>query len=366
MRAALLESQPGELVVADLRVDAPGPGEVLVRTVAAGLCHSDLHVLDGSVPGTPPTVLGHEASGVVEAVGAGVTRVAAGDHVIACLSVFCGRCALCLRGETWLCVDRQATQRAAGEPPRLSRADGAEVGAHAKIGGLAERLLVHENAVVAIRKDMPLDVAAIIGCAVTTGVGAACNTADIRAGDTVAVVGCGGIGLNIVQGARLRGAARVVAVDLLAAKRELARTVGATDDVDPGAGDPVAAVTALTGGVGVDHVFDAVGAKATNAQALAMTRPGGSMYVVGIGGMTATVDIPAYALWGQGKSVRGVHMGSNNFTADMPRYVELYLQGRLMLDELVSHRIRLEDVNDGYAALRRGDVARSIVVFDQA
>lgn len=363
MRAAMLEEANGRLVVGEIATAEPGPGEVLVDTVAAGLCHSDIHLLDGAIPVATPSVVGHEASGIVAAVGPGVTRVAPGDHVVACLSVFCGTCALCLRGETWICQNKQAVQRAAGAPPRLSRPDGSPVATNAGIGGLAERMLLHQNAVVTIRKDMPLDVAAIIGCAVTTGVGAALNTADIRAGETVAVIGCGGIGLNIVQGARLRGAGRIVAVDLLPAKRELALAVGATDAAD---GDPAETVAALTGGLGADHVFDAVGIAATNAQALAMTRPGGSMYVVGIGGMASSVSVPGYALWGQGKSVRGVHMGSNNFTVDMPRYVELYLQGRLHLDELISRRITLDEVNDGYDALRRGDVARSIVVFPQS
>ncbi|NUU22306.1 MAG: alcohol dehydrogenase catalytic domain-containing protein, partial [Streptomycetaceae bacterium] len=233
MRAALLLDTTGRLEVGEVDVAEPGPGEVLVETAAAGLCHSDIHLIDGSIPVATPSVLGHEASGVVAAVGPGVTRVAPGDHVIACLSVFCGRCALCVRGETHLCVDKQATGRGPGEPPRLALADGGQpVGANASVGGLAERMLLHQNAVVAIRKDMPLDVAAIIGCAVTTGVGAACNTAAIRAGETVAVIGCGGIGLNIVQGARLRGAGRIIAVDLLAAKRDLARSVGATHAAD--------------------------------------------------------------------------------------------------------------------------------------
>lgn len=360
MRAALFHEAGSPLAVAEVAVAAPGPGEVLVATAAAGLCHSDIHLLDGKIPMAAPSVLGHEASGVVLDVGPGVTRVVPGDHVIACLSVFCGRCALCLRGETWICQDKQAVQRAAALPPRLALPDGTAVGANAGVGGLAERMLLHENAVVSITKDMPLDVAAIIGCAVTTGVGAAFNTADIRAGETVAVIGCGGIGLNIVQGARLRGAGRVVAVDLIAAKRELALAVGATDAADDG---PVASVTALTGGLGADHVFDAVGSPATTAQAVAMTRPGGSVYIVGIGGMAANVEIPGYALWGQGKSVRGVHMGSNNFTVDMPRYVDLYLQGRLHLDELVARRISLDEVNDGYEALRVGETARSVVVF---
>lgn len=360
MRAALFREPGRPLAVAEIDTAAPGPGEVLVATAAAGLCHSDIHLLDGKIPIAAPAVLGHEASGVVVDVGPGVTRVVPGDHVIACLSAFCGKCALCLRGETWLCQDKQAIQRTAALPPRLALPDGTAVGANAGVGGLAERMLLHENAVVAITKDMPLDLAAIVGCAVTTGVGAAFNTADIRAGETVAVIGCGGVGLNIVQGARLRGAGRVVAVDLLEAKRDLARSVGATDAAE---GDPVAAVSALTGGLGADHVFDAVGSPATSAQALAMTRPGGTVYVVGIGGMAATVEIPGYALWGQGKTVRGVHMGSNNFTVDMPRYVDLYLQGRLHLDELVSRRITLDEVNEGYDALRGGETARSIVVF---
>lgn len=365
MRAAVLTTQPGKPEIQDVAVSDPGPGEVLIATAACGLCHSDIHILDAKLPNTLPTVLGHEASGVVLAVGEGVTRVAPGDHVIACLSLFCGRCELCLAGQTYLCVDKAATTRGAGAEPRMSM-NGQEVYASTGVGGLAERMLLHENAVVSIRKDMPLDVAAVIGCAVTTGVGAAFNSADIKAGDTVAVIGCGGIGLNIVQGARLRGAGRVIAVDLQESKRELALTLGATDVVDASGGDAVQQVQALTGGLGVHHAFEAIGLKATNAQAAAMTRPGGSVYVVGVTPMTDTIDIPGYHLWGQGKSVRGVHMGSNDFTVDMPRYVDLYLQGRLRIDELIANRITLDEVNDGYDALRRGDTARSVVVFDAA
>ncbi|MFE2870305.1 MULTISPECIES: Zn-dependent alcohol dehydrogenase [unclassified Embleya] len=362
MRAAILTTQPGTLDIVDIEIDLPGPGEVLVRTAACGLCHSDIHILDGAIPHQRPAVLGHEASGTVVAVGPGVTRVAPGDHVVACLSVFCGRCPQCARGRTWLCSDKAATMRDADGPPRLSR-NGQPVNASSWIGGLAEQMLLHQNAVVAIDPAMPLDVAAVIGCAVTTGVGAAWRSADIRAGETVAVLGCGGIGLNIVQGARLRGAGRVIAIDLQPAKRELARALGATDTIDAASHDAVAEVLALTAGFGVDHAFEAIGLEATIGQAVAMTSPGGTAYVVGVTPMTATVNVPGYALWGQGKTVRGVHMGSNTFTTDMPRYVDLYLQGRLRIDELISRRIPLTEVNDAYDALRRGEVARSVVTF---
>jgi S-(hydroxymethyl)glutathione dehydrogenase/alcohol dehydrogenase len=357
MRAAVLHHAPGLLEVCDLDIDAPRGREVLIRTAAAGLCHSDLHVMEGTLPRALPTVLGHESAGVVEAVGPDVTSVRAGDHVICCLSVFCGQCRNCLAGDTWLCEDKEATARRPGEPPRLSR-HGAEVHQFANVSGFAEQMLVHENATVAITKEMPLDRAALVGCGVVTGVGAAINAARVAVGQTVVVIGCGGIGLNAIQGCVLAGAGRIIAVDVHPAKLEQARTFGATDVVDASAVDPVDDVLALTGGV--DVAFEAIGLSETVEAAFAMLRRGGMAYVIGV--VPGRVSLPGLDFLGA-KGIRGVYMGSNHFKVDMPRYIDLYLQGRLKLDELVSARITLDDVNDGYGAMKRGEVARSVIVF---
>ncbi|HET6795189.1 MAG TPA: Zn-dependent alcohol dehydrogenase [Acidimicrobiales bacterium] len=361
MRAAVLNAIPADLDIEDIELDGPGPREVLVRTVAAGVCHSDLHFVEGKYRTATPTVMGHESAGVVEAVGDQVDHVAPGDHVIACLSLFCGQCEYCLSGQPFLCA-RSGLRRPAEGRPRLSRG-GTPVGQFADLGGYAEAMLVHQNAVVKIRPDMPLDRAALIGCGVTTGLGAVFRTAAVEPGETVAVVGCGGIGLNCVQGAFIAGASRIVAVDVVPSKLELARQFGATDLVDASEGDPVARVQELTGG-GVHHAFEAIGLAQTAAQAFAMARRGGSATIIGMIPLGEQVTLPG-AQFLSGKRIQGSVMGSNRFRVDMPRYVELYMQGRLKLDELISARIELGKINDAFAAMKAGSVARSVIVFDQ-
>jgi len=357
VRAAVLRTCPGWLEITDVAVDAPLPHEVLVRTAAAGLCHSDLHFMEGKYPATTPLVMGHESAGVVEAVGSDVTYVRPGDHVVTCLSAFCGECEFCLTGRPHLC---QTPGVRAELRPRLS-ADGTGLGQFAGLGSFAELMLVHERAVVRVTPEIPLDRAALIGCGVTTGLGAVFNTARVAPGATVAVIGCGGIGLNCVQGARLAGAARIIAVDRLDSKLEMALDFGATDVVDASAGDPAAAIVEMTGG-GVEHAFEAIGLAATAEQAFGMLRRGGTATVIGMIPPGEVVRLPGPALLSE-KRIQGSSMGSNRFRLDIPRYVDLYLQGRLKLDELVSARIRLEDVNGGFEALQRGDVARTMIVF---
>lgn len=357
MRAALLETIPGELVITDVRVDKPGPGEVLVRTAAAGLCHSDLHFMEAKYPHPVPAVLGHEAAGVVEAVGEGVTYVKAGDHVISCLSAYCGGCDFCLTGRLHLCNNRAAIQR----PGRLSMPDGATVHQFMQLSAFAEMMLVHEHALVKIIPDMPLDRAALIGCGVTTGLGAVFRTAAVEPGSTVAVVGCGGIGLNVVQGARIAGAGRIIAVDMNATKLEMAQDFGATDVINASDTDAVAAVKELSRG-GVEYSFEAIGSKIATEQAFAMLQRGGTATVIGMIPVGQKVEVDGYELLAE-KKLQGSNMGSNRFRVDMPRYVDLYLQGRLKLDELVSARIDLDHVNDGFAAMKTGNVARSVIEF---
>jgi S-(hydroxymethyl)glutathione dehydrogenase/alcohol dehydrogenase len=361
MRAALLRQVPGKLEIDEVQVGSPGPREVLVRTVAAGLCHSDLHFMEGTYPYSLPAVAGHESAGIVEAVGDQVSYVKPGDHVITCLSVYCGNCEPCLTGHPSLCTGKDATRRGAGEAPRLSHG-GQVVHPLLDLGSFAERMLVHEHALVKIRDDMPLDRAALIGCAVTTGVGAVFNTAKVEPGSTVAVIGCGGIGLNCIQGAALAGAGRVIAVDTLASKLALAEQFGATHVVDASQGDPVGQVRDLAGG-GVHYSFEAIGMKQTSEQAFGMLRAGGTCTVIGMIPVGQSVEIPGYELLAE-KRLMGSNMGSNRFRVDMPRYIDLYLDGRLKLDELVSRRIGLDEVNDGFDAMKAGEVARSVIMFD--
>jgi S-(hydroxymethyl)glutathione dehydrogenase/alcohol dehydrogenase len=360
MKAAVMRAVGAPLVVEDIRIDEPRPREVLVRTVATGVCHSDLHVLEGSLPNPTPTVLGHEPAGIVEAVGADVRHVAPGDHVIGCLSAFCGTCEYCVAGRPNLC-EGEATMRRLDEPPRLSK-DGQPIVQFVHLSAFAERMLVHENALVRIRPDVPLDQVALIGCGVTTGLGAVFNTARVQAGRTVAVIGCGGIGLSVVQGARIAGAARIVAVDTAAWKLDLAKRLGATDTVDAAKGNPVPPVVELTAG-GVDYAFEAIGNPATVRQAVRMTRKGGTIVMIGVVPAGTNVELPGADIVLREKRILGCMMGSNRFRTDMPRYVELHRSGLLRLDEMISARLPLERVNDAFEAMRQGTAARSVIVF---
>lgn len=361
MKAALLEAAPGQLVIVDdVEHDTVGPREVLIQTAAAGVCHSDLHFMEGKYKTRTPTVIGHEASGVVLEVGRDVTFVKPGDHVVTCLSVFCGTCEYCLSGQLVLCSKR-GTRRGRGEPQRLRR-QGADIHQFLDVSGFAERMLVHENAVAIVRKDLPLDRAALLGCAVTTGLGAVFRTARVRAGSTVAVIGCGGVGLNVIQGAVLAGAARVIAVDRSADKCDVARSFGATDVIDASEGTVLETVRELTGD-GVDYAFEAIGLKATTEQAFAMLRPGGTAVVVGMIPVGTSIELPGVDFMFE-KKLLGSLMGSNNFRTDTPRYAELYAQGRLKLDELVSARRPLGEVNEAFEEMQRGSVARSVIIFD--
>lgn len=363
MKAAVMRATKTPLTIEDVDLGTPGPREVVVRTVATGVCHSDLHVIEGSLPNPVPIILGHEPAGVVERVGADVTHVAPGDHVIGCLSVFCGACEYCLAGRPNLC-DGTATMRRPGEPPRLSK-HGELLNQFVHLSAFAERMLVHENALVKIRPDVPLDRAALIGCGVTTGLGAVLNTARLRPGRTAAVIGCGGVGLSAIQGCRIAGASRIIAVDTVGWKLDLARRLGATDVVDASADNPVARIVEMTGG-GVDYAFEAIGLPATVRQAVRMTRKGGTIVMVGVVAAGTNVELPGADIVLREKSVLGCMMGSNRFRIDMPRYVDLYLAGELQLDEMISARVPLEGVNDAFEAMRQGTVARSVIVFDSS
>ncbi|WP_420995767.1 Zn-dependent alcohol dehydrogenase [Cupriavidus sp. 30B13] len=359
MKAAVMHQPKTPLVIEDVAIGKPGPREVLLRTAAVGVCHSDLHFLDGAYPFPTPVVLGHEAAGIVEQVGAEVRTVKPGDHVITCLSAYCGHCEHCLTGHLSLCVEPD-TRRREGEEPRLL-ARGAPMNQFLNLSAFAEQMLIHEHALVAIRPEMPLDRAALIGCAVTTGVGAVVHTARVRPGETVAVIGCGGIGLATINGAAIAGAGRIVAIDRVPGKLALAKQFGATDVVNAADTDAVEAVRALTRG-GVHHAFEAIGLKQTAEQAFSMLRRGGTATVIGMIAPGVKIELKGTDFLAE-KRIQGSMMGSNRFPVDMPRLVDFYLSGKLKLDELISRRMPLENINDAFDELRRGELARSVIMF---
>ena len=361
MKAAVLNARKAPLEIEELQIDKPGPREVLVRTSASGVCHSDLHLINAGVPGGAPIVPGHEPAGVVEQVGSDVGYVKPGDRVIACLSIFCGVCDFCTTGRSHLCGGRMFDRRR-GEPPRLSR-DGKPVIQMAQLASFAEQMLVPENALVKVRDEMPLDCAALIGCGVTTGLGAALYRARVEAGSSCAVVGCGGVGLSIIQGCRIAGATRIVAVDTQGWKLDLAQKVGATDGVDASDGDAVDRVRELTGG-GVDYGFEAVGLNATARQAYDITRRGGTTILVGVITEREELALPGFDVVMSEKTLLGSTMGSIGFRVAMPRFVDLYLSGKLLLDEIISARRPLEEINRCFDEMREGSAARSVIVFD--
>ncbi len=363
MKAAVLSEQPGELEIEDLKIDKPNPQEVLIQTVGAGLCHSDLHFIEGLFRTNLPMVMGHESAGIVQAVGEDVSYVKPGDHVVACLSIFCGQCPSCLSGNPHRCANTRATSRGKDAEARLSRADGTAVDQMGRLGGFAEEMLVHQNGVVKVTPDMALDKACLIGCGVLTGFGAAVRTAGVGVGSNVCVIGCGGIGLAAVQGARVAGASRIIAVDMTAEKLETAQKVGATDCINASeVDDVVAAVKELTGGIGVEYSFEAIGLAQTAQQAFAMLAMGGTATVIGMVPSKTTIELRGIDLLSE-KRLQGSMMGSNQFRTDIPMLIDLYQKGQLLLDEMVSSNIELEQVNEGYELMRAGSANRTVITF---
>jgi S-(hydroxymethyl)glutathione dehydrogenase/alcohol dehydrogenase len=359
MKAALFTG-PGEpLKIVDIDIDEPGPREVLIKTAAVGLCRSDLHFVDGTYPHPTPTVLGHEVAGVVEAVGSEVRHVGPGDHVITFLAPFCGTCELCQSGQQSLCTD-PSTKRPDDAPSRLSM-NGEPLIQFLNLSGFAEKMLVHENACVSIRKDMPMDRAALIGCSVITGSGSIFNDCALSPGETVAVVGAGGIGLSAINAAKIAGAGKIIAIDPIASKRELAATMGATHCFDASAEDVKDQVLEATGG-GVDYAVEAVGRTNTAELAWDVLKRGGTATILGMipPGDMVKIHGPTFL---QGKKVQGSLMGSSHFMRDMPRLCDYYLDGRLDLDSVIAERITLEQINEGFDKLRAGDSARSVIIF---
>lgn len=363
MKAAVLIEPGKPLEIEQLQTDKPGAHEVLIRTHACGLCHSDLHFIDGAYPHALPCVPGHEAAGVVEAVGSEVRTVKPGDHVVTCLSAFCGHCEFCVTGRMALCLGGD-TRRASSAPPRLSRSGSGEaVHQMLNLSAFAEQMLVHEHACVAIDRDMPLDKAAVIGCAVTTGAGAVFNACCVTPGETVAVVGCGGVGLATINAAKIAGAGKVIAIDPMPGKRALAEKLGATHSFDALADGAAGEIIELTKG-GVDHAIEAVGRQESADMAVKLLRRGGTATVLGMMPLASKVGLGAMDLLG-GKKLQGALMGMNHFPVDLPRLVDFYMRGLLDLDTIIAETIPLEEVNAGFDKMRAGHSARSVIVFDQ-
>ncbi|WP_375402429.1 Zn-dependent alcohol dehydrogenase [uncultured Sphingomonas sp.] len=360
MKAAVLFEAKTPLSIEDVTVSLPAAREVLIRTHAVGICRSDLHFIDGAFPHPVPTVPGHEAAGVVEAVGSDVAHLKPGDHVITFFTAFCGTCEFCISGRPSLCLD-PSTRRPQTAPPRLALGDGTPLAPFLNLSAYAEMMLVHENACVAISKEMPLVQAALIGCAVITGAGAIFNDSKLKPGETVAVIGAGGIGLAAVNSAKIAGAGRIIVIDPVADKRALAEKLGATDTLDAGDPDVGKKVLAMTGG-GVNYAIEAVGRPETAELAWAVLRRGGTATILGMIAPGKSVTIPGPSFL-SGKRMQGSLLGSTQFPVDMPRLVAMYLDGRLDLDAMVAERITLPEINDAMAKLRTGDTTRSVVVF---
>lgn len=360
-KAAILETPGQGLVIGEVEYADPAPHEVLIDTKACGLCHSDLHFIDGAYPHALPCIPGHEAAGVVRAVGSEVRSVKPGDHVVSCLSAFCGQCEFCVTGRMALCLGGN-TRRGKGDAPRMTRAGGEPVNQMLNLSALSEQMLIHENACVAIDKDMPLDRAAVIGCAVTTGAGTIFNACNVTPGESVLVVGCGGVGLATINAAKIAGAGKIIAADPLPEKRALAEVLGATHTVDALADGVVQEIMAISNG-GVDWGIEAVGRQASADLAVAALRRGGTAVILGMMPLDCKVGLGAMDLLG-GKKLMGAIMGMNHFPVDLPRLVDFYMRGLLDLDTIIAERISLEDVNSGFDKMRAGHSARSVVVFD--
>ena len=356
------ESRP--LTIAEVELAPPGAGEVLVKVAAAGLCHSDLSVINGSRPRPLPMVLGHEASGVVAETGAGVTDLAAGDHVVFVFVPSCGHCLPCMEGRPALCEPGAAANGAAtllGGARRLRR-DGETLNHHVGVSCFAEYATVSRRSLVKIDPALPLDEAALFGCAVITGVGAVVNTARLRPGSTAAVVGLGGVGLNALLGARMAGARKVIGIDMLDDKLDLARQIGADDTFNAGDPDIVAKLREATGG-GVDYAFEMVGSVKAMDLAYRITRRGGETVSAGLSHPDHTFAIQHVNLVAEERTIRGCYLGSCVPARDIPRYIELYRQGHLPIERLMSERLKRDDINEGFDRLASGHTVRQMVMF---
>jgi len=365
MKAAVLHEIGTPLRIEDLAVEPPKAGEVAIRVAASGICHSDYSVIHGVLRSPLPVVLGHEAAGIVEEVGPGVEGLRPGDHVIAALTPSCGECPMCREDKPYLCAQMVPTMGNCTMIDGTTRLKLGDRAVHQLCGvaSFAERAVIPAGALVKVEKDVPLDVVCLIGCGVTTGAGAALNTARVEPGTSVAVIGCGGVGLSIIQGARIAGATTIIAIEPVAEKRDLAQSLGATHAVDPRSEDATKAVRKITGS-GVHYAFEALGRLDTIAQAWSLLRPTGLAVVVGVASVGSEVKLRTSGFL-QEKQIKGSAYGSAVPRRDIPRLVDLYRKGELKLEPMITRRIRLDDVNDALAAMGRGEGARSVIVFPQ-
>ncbi len=361
MKAAILHEFNSDLFIEDVTLGNPAHNEVRVEVAATGLCHTDLHFMRGHLPLNTPAVLGHETAGIVRAVGDGVSYLKPGDHVIGCLSAFCGCCEMCLSGRPSICEGGDTLERNQNEVPRLTQNE-QPLTQFMNLSGFAEEILVHEHALTKIDSAMPLDRAALIGCGVMTGWGAITRTAQIRAGETVAVFGCGAVGLSTVQAARLAGATIIIAVDLNEDRLKMAKKFGATHVINPKTTDAVEEILAITAGKGVEAAIEAVGNPALVKQCFLSTRKGGTTVMIGLMGLEEEISLP-FGHFIAERKVMGCDMGSNQFRTDMPRLARLYMDGRLNLDDMLTDRIPLSQINEGFAAMDKGKGIRTIIDF---
>ena len=366
-RAAVHVGIGQPLEICEVDVAPPRAGELRVRMAASGVCHSDLSFHNGTIPlGSGSMILGHEGAGIVQDVGPEVDGFSPGDHICISFVPQCGDCYYCKRGQPTQCEVGTQMTRAGTMHDGTCRTthEGRELPQLCSVGTFAENTVISQSAAVRIDASVDLRAAALIGCGVLTGVGAAINTASILEGDTVAVIGCGGVGLNVIQGARLAGAGEVIAIDTVASKLELACAFGATRVIEPGADDPVEALLDLTRGRGADVAFEAIGLASTCEQALAMTRHGGETVIVGMPARDAVLELPiALGLVRHSKTLKGCYYGSSDLRRDVPFLIDAYNAGRLKLDQLISDEITLEQVNEAFDALERGTVTRSVIVY---
>jgi alcohol dehydrogenase len=373
VRTALLREMGAErpyadsrpLEIAEVELDPPGPGELLVRVAAAGLCHSDLSVIDGSRPRVMPMALGHEAAGEVVETGEGVSGVEPGDHVVLAFVPACGHCEPCRAGRAALCEPGAAANAAgtllSGER-RIHHPDFEELNHHLGVSAFSDHIVVSEHSAVKVDPELPFELAALFGCAVLTGVGATVNAAKVEAGDRVVVFGLGGVGLSALLGAVLQGAGQVVAVDVMPAKLDLALELGATDAVQAGEEESLATVLELTGG-GADHAIETVGSAKVLADAYAATRRGGATTTVGLPDPSQMLTIPAVSLVAEERTLRGSYLGSSVPADDLPKFIDLHRQGRLPVERLLTHRLSLEEVNEGFDRLASGAAVRQAIIF---
>jgi S-(hydroxymethyl)glutathione dehydrogenase/alcohol dehydrogenase len=357
MRAAVLTEYNQPLVIEELEDPPLGPRDVRVQIDASGVCHSDLTVQNGGVPMPVPIILGHEGAGTVLEVGKEVSRVKPGDQVIASFIPACGICFHCLQDESNLCEKSSEMMIS----PRGKRADGSMAFGMTGLGTFADLMTTDEASLVKVDTDLPAEQLALIGCGVTTGVGAALFTAKVKPGSTVAVIGCGGVGQSVIQGARIAGASRIFAIDPVEMKRKTAEQQGATDLIDPAQGDPVAQVQALTGGRGADYAFEVIGLPDTITQAYNTARRGGTVVIVGMPRMEHTVAVMAMQLFYDEKKMLGCLYGSAQVRRHFPKLVNLVETGRLDIGSMVSRRIKLDEINDAFRAMEAGEVIRSVI-----